>query len=156
MLYDLSKYIFCYVNSMAELEEITQENKQLDEVQPFYAVLKIVECHSDKREQETLNKKISQLIGKKLPTFDALNNPEVNQFRFNMRSFVDKISKQRQKLGWKEQLMYQCPPRMYSGEVDFILKEAEEMNQVYQKGKIILSATAEETTEVKKTFKKTF
>lgn len=63
MLHDCNSYIFSCTNSMAETEELLDENRRLCDVKPFAAVLKIVERKGDKAEN-SLNVQISHLIGK--------------------------------------------------------------------------------------------
>lgn len=62
-LHDSSSYIFSCINSMAETEELLDENKRLCDVQPFVSVLKVIERMGDKADK-TLNVQISRLIGK--------------------------------------------------------------------------------------------
>lgn len=63
-LHDMSVYIFMCINNMAELEELTDENRRLCDIRPTGAVLKIAECFGDKADN-TLNVQISHLIGKR-------------------------------------------------------------------------------------------
>lgn len=63
MLHDSSCYSIYYVNAMAQREMLLDENKRLCDVQPFLAVLNIVERQED-IEDNLLNAKISSLIGK--------------------------------------------------------------------------------------------
>lgn len=64
MLHDMSVYIFTYVNNMAELEELVDENVRLCDIRPTAAVLKITERKGDKADH-TLNVQIGHLIGKR-------------------------------------------------------------------------------------------
>lgn len=64
----MSVYIFMYVNSTAELEEICDETRRLCDVRPAGAVLKISECIGNKADQH-LNVQIGQLIGKRIILF---------------------------------------------------------------------------------------
>ncbi|XP_018318828.1 phosphatidylinositol 4,5-bisphosphate 3-kinase catalytic subunit delta isoform [Agrilus planipennis] len=117
MLHDMSVYVFLYVNSMSELERITDENRRLCDVRPTGATLKLTECHADKAEHQ-LNIQISHLIGKRLQEFDALSSAEINDFRFKMRKLGDEIAYERSKLSWQERLHYQFPPRLAQGNVN--------------------------------------
>ena len=63
LLHDANSYIFCCINSLAETEELIDENKRLCDIRPFSSVLKIVERKGDKAEI-VLNQQISLLIGK--------------------------------------------------------------------------------------------
>lgn len=111
MLHDCNSYIFSCTNSMAETEELLDENRRLCDVKPFAAVLKIVERKGDKAEN-SLNVQISHLIGKGLHEFDSLKNSEVNYFRGKMRALADEMARDRQNKTWLERLYYQFPPRI--------------------------------------------
>lgn len=63
MLHDMSVYVFACINTMAELEEFSDENRRLCDIKPFCSILKITECTSDKADK-ILNTQISHLIGK--------------------------------------------------------------------------------------------
>nr|XP_018902794.1 PREDICTED: LOW QUALITY PROTEIN: phosphatidylinositol 4,5-bisphosphate 3-kinase catalytic subunit delta isoform [Bemisia tabaci] len=111
LLHDANSYIFCCINSLAETEELIDENKRLCDIRPFSSVLKIVERKGDKAEI-VLNQQISLLIGKSLHEFDSLKNPEVNSFRSRMKQLADDEIRKRQHKSWFERLLYQFPPRL--------------------------------------------
>lgn len=54
-----------FVNSMAQMEEVTDESKRLCDIKPTGAVLKIAEC-SEEKTDHPLNVQISHLIGKRM------------------------------------------------------------------------------------------
>ncbi|KAF5291172.1 hypothetical protein FQA39_LY14414 [Lamprigera yunnana] len=110
-LHDMSVYIFMCINSIAELEEITDENRRLCDIRPTGAVLKITECLGDKADN-SLNVQIGHLIGKRLQEFDALSSPEINDFRFKMRKLGDEVAQDRSKYSWEKRLYYQFSPRV--------------------------------------------
>uniref|UniRef100_A0A1Y1N7Q3 PI3K-RBD domain-containing protein n=1 Tax=Photinus pyralis TaxID=7054 RepID=A0A1Y1N7Q3_PHOPY len=110
-LHDMSVYIFMCINSMAELEELIDENRRLCDIRPTGAVLKITECVGDKADN-SLNVQIGHLIGKRLQEFDALSSPEINDFRFKMRKLGDEVAQDRSKRSWEKRLYYQFAPRL--------------------------------------------
>lgn len=63
-LHDISHYIFSYVNSMAEREQLEDESKRLCDVRPLGATLIITE-RSGKKADDSINISIGHLIGKR-------------------------------------------------------------------------------------------
>lgn len=110
-LRDFSSYIFACINSMAENEELEDENKRLCDVRPFCCVLRLIERKGNKAEK-SLNIQISHLIGKGLHEFDSLKNSEVNDFRWKMKALADEIAQSRQNKSWMDKVRYQYPPRL--------------------------------------------
>ncbi|XP_050432835.1 phosphatidylinositol 4,5-bisphosphate 3-kinase catalytic subunit delta isoform [Adelges cooleyi] len=111
MLHDSSSYSIIYVNAMAQRVTLVDENKRLCDVQPFLAVLSIVERQEDKADN-VLNAQISNLIGKGLMEFDSLKSSEVNQFRGKMKALADQMQADRRRQSWLERLLYQFAPRL--------------------------------------------
>lgn len=109
-LHDMSVYVFMYVNSMSEMEEINDESRRLCDVRPTGAVLKITECVGEKADH--LNVHITHLIGKRLQEFDALSSPEINDFRFKMRRLGDDSVRDIKRKPWLDRLCYQHPPKV--------------------------------------------
>ncbi|KAB7495626.1 hypothetical protein Anas_10533, partial [Armadillidium nasatum] len=66
------------------------ENQCLHEINLFINILKVVER-----------------IG--LKEFDALKNPEVNDFRWKMRNECDEVVRDRNKQSWESQVLYLHP-----------------------------------------------
>lgn len=110
-LQDASSYVFSCINSMAATEELLDESKRLCDVKPFEAVLRLIEKKGNKSEK-MLNAHISHLIGKALHEFDTLKNPEVNYFRWKMKTLTDDIHRSCQNKDWLERLCCQYPPRI--------------------------------------------
>ncbi|KAJ8980774.1 hypothetical protein NQ317_016025 [Molorchus minor] len=110
-LHDMSVYTFTYINSMAEREKLHDESRRIGDIRPTGAVLVITECREEKAD-ESVNITIGQLIGKRLQEFDALNNTEINDFRFKMRKMGDEMTQRRSKQTWQERMFYQFPPRI--------------------------------------------
>lgn len=63
MLHDSSSYVFSCINSMAENEELEDENRRICDVRPFCSVLRLIERKGNKAEK-SLNNQISHLLGK--------------------------------------------------------------------------------------------
>ncbi|GAB6031821.1 hypothetical protein CHUAL_010223 [Chamberlinius hualienensis] len=111
LLRDKQWYIFMCTNWQAEHEELVDETRKLCDIKPFLSVLKVVERKGDKAEN-LLNAKIGLVIGKGLHEFDALKNPEVNEFRWKMRALCEEIAKEREKKGWLDKILYKYPVRL--------------------------------------------
>lgn len=111
MLHDASSYVFACINSMAENEELDDENRRICDIRPFCSVLRIIERKGNKAEK-SLNNQISHLIGKGLHEFDSLKNSEVNDFRWRMKNLGDEIAQSRQNMSWLDKMNYQYPPRL--------------------------------------------
>ncbi|XP_047485037.1 phosphatidylinositol 4,5-bisphosphate 3-kinase catalytic subunit delta isoform-like isoform X1 [Penaeus chinensis] len=114
-LHELSAYHFACVSQRSETLELMDETKCLQEINPFLCVLKVVERKGNETEK-LLNLQIGQLIGKELQKFDALKNPEVNEFRWKMKAVCDEVVASRNKLTWTEQVQYQYPARIAANE----------------------------------------
>lgn len=110
-LRDATSYVFSCINSMAEAEELRDENRRLCDIRPFCSVLKVIEREGEKGDK-ILDNQISHLIGKGLHEFVALKNSEVNDFRWKMRLLGDELAQSRQKKSWEEKVCYQFPPRL--------------------------------------------
>ncbi|XP_044753388.1 phosphatidylinositol 4,5-bisphosphate 3-kinase catalytic subunit delta isoform isoform X2 [Coccinella septempunctata] len=110
-LYDISGYVFMYVNNMAEQVKVIDECRRLCDTRPVGGIFKIVEAKTDKLD-ETTSGQVGHLIGKRLQEFDSMNSPEINNFRFKMRKLGEDIAKSREKLTWQQKVFYQFPPRI--------------------------------------------
>ncbi|XP_077998659.1 phosphatidylinositol 4,5-bisphosphate 3-kinase catalytic subunit beta isoform-like [Glandiceps talaboti] len=110
-LLDMRSYVFMCINQTAELEELVDEKRRLCDVKPFRPVLKLVNKEGNRQEQ-ILNSQISVLIGKGLHEFDAMNEPEVDDFRKNMRQFAEQISMNRATQTWEDRAKYLYPPEL--------------------------------------------
>lgn len=62
-LRDANSYVFSCINSMAEAEELRDENRRLCDIRPFCSVLKVIEREGEKGDK-ILDNQISHLIGK--------------------------------------------------------------------------------------------
>ncbi|XP_063531233.1 phosphatidylinositol 4,5-bisphosphate 3-kinase catalytic subunit delta isoform [Cydia strobilella] len=111
MLHEMSDYVFQFINSLAVLEEVNDENKRLRDIKPTFGVLKIVE-RSMRPGEQFLNMQISHLIGKGLNEFDNLRSSEVNDFRTRTRYIAEESLVKRARATPLERLRYQCPPRL--------------------------------------------
>lgn len=110
-LRDGQYYVFMCINQNAEQEELVDENRRLCDVRPFQSVLKVVERKGDKAEK-LLNAQIGVLIGKGVHEFDALRNPEVNDFRWKMRALCEEVAGERERQEWKSKMLYKFPERL--------------------------------------------
>ncbi|KAK9873151.1 hypothetical protein WA026_021384 [Henosepilachna vigintioctopunctata] len=110
-LYDISDYVFMFVNGMAEHIKVVDECRRLCDIRPTGAILKVVEAKTDKLD-ETTSTQVGHLIGKRLQEFDSMNSPEINNFRFKMRKLGEDVAKSREKLTWQQKVFYQFPPRI--------------------------------------------
>lgn len=110
-LHDPSSYHFACISHQSETLELMDETKCLQDITPFMWILKVVERKGNESEKR-LNLQIGQLIGKDLQKFDALKNPEVNEFRGKMKALCDEVVASRNKLTWSERVQYQYPARI--------------------------------------------
>ncbi|XP_063292710.1 phosphatidylinositol 4,5-bisphosphate 3-kinase catalytic subunit delta isoform isoform X1 [Pelobates fuscus] len=113
MLSHPSSYVFTCINQTAEQQELEDEQRRLCDIQPFLPVLRLVAREGD-RAEKLLNSQISLLIGKGLHEFDALNDPEVNDFRSKMRMFCEDTAMQRQRMTWQSWMETNFPLQLES------------------------------------------
>ncbi|CAH1772431.1 unnamed protein product [Owenia fusiformis] len=111
-LKDRNNYVFMCISSLAVREELVDESRRLNDIRPFQPMLKVVERTGNK-EEKLLNSQISVLIGKGLNEFDAMNSPEVNDFRHKMRRICEQVGEERDGKSWYEQMLYKYPPEIY-------------------------------------------
>ncbi|CAG2112887.1 unnamed protein product, partial [Medioppia subpectinata] len=123
-LHDKQTYVFTYVDmSSSEQQELDDEEVRLCDVCPFLALLRLIEKKGDKAALQ-LDAQIGLLIGKNLKEFDSLKNPEVNDFRFKMRTYAEEVAQQREQKTWIEKMIYQFPIGIdFSRELPVYLKE---------------------------------
>ncbi|KAH0946844.1 hypothetical protein HN011_008570 [Eciton burchellii] len=110
-LKDAPSYVFSFINSNAEIEELRDETRRLCDIKPFCSVLKVIEREGIKSDRN-LDSQIGLLIGKGLHEFAALKNSEVNDFRWKMRLLGDEVALARQKNCWIDKVRYQFPSRI--------------------------------------------
>ncbi|XP_054983836.1 phosphatidylinositol 4,5-bisphosphate 3-kinase catalytic subunit beta isoform [Sorex araneus] len=108
LLMEIDAYMFACVNQTAVYEELEDETRRLCDVRPFLPVLKLVTRSCDPGEK--LDSKIGVLIGKGLHEFDALKDPEVNEFRVKMRKFSEEKLQSLVGLSWIDWLKQTYPP----------------------------------------------
>nr|ALY05366.1 phosphatidylinositol 3-kinase [Palaemon carinicauda] len=145
-LHDLSLYHFSCVSNQAERIGLMDETKCLQEINPFLYILKLVERKGNETEK-LLNLQIGTLIGKDLQKFDDLKNPEVNEFRWNMKVVCDEVVATRNKMSWIEQVQYQYPARIASN-ADLPLYISDRL----QDGQLLLSVQFDTSMQVQSTF----
>lgn len=115
-----SAYVFVCINSMAETEELLDENRRLCDVRPFCCILRVTERVTQQvggKADKVINNQISHLIGKGLHEFQALKNSEINDFRWKAKSLGDEIARSRLNMEWEERLYYQFPPRLADSDI---------------------------------------
>ncbi|XP_071607964.1 phosphatidylinositol 4,5-bisphosphate 3-kinase catalytic subunit beta isoform isoform X1 [Heliangelus exortis] len=108
LLMEIDSYMFSCVNQTAVHEELEDETRRLCDVRPFLPVLKLVTRNCDPGEK--LDSKIGVLIGKGLHEFDALQDPEVNDFRAKMRRLSEEKIQSLVGLSWMDWLKHTYPP----------------------------------------------
>ncbi|XP_073088362.1 phosphatidylinositol 4,5-bisphosphate 3-kinase catalytic subunit beta isoform isoform X4 [Manis javanica] len=108
LLMEIDFYMFACVNQTAVYEELEDETRRLCDIRPFLPVLKLVTRSCDPGEK--LDSKIGVLIGKGLHEFDALKDPEVNEFRIKMRKFSEEKIQSLVGLSWMDWLKQTYPP----------------------------------------------
>lgn len=112
VLRDRNAYVFtCVSERTSEREEFADEERRLCDVRPFQALLRLVDRRADKADR-AVNTQIGLLIGKGVNSFEALQSPEVNEFRRKMRSFCSSIADQRAEWPPLEQVKYRYPARV--------------------------------------------
>ncbi|RXM30673.1 Phosphatidylinositol 4,5-bisphosphate 3-kinase catalytic subunit beta isoform [Acipenser ruthenus] len=79
----MEAYMFECVNQAAVHEELEDESRRLCDVRPFLPALKLVTRNCG-RAEKLLDSKIGVLISKGLHELDALQDPEVKEFRAKM------------------------------------------------------------------------
>nr|XP_042709502.1 phosphatidylinositol 4,5-bisphosphate 3-kinase catalytic subunit beta isoform isoform X2 [Chrysemys picta bellii] len=108
LLMEIDSYMFSCVNQTAVCEELEDETRRLCDVRPFLPVLKLVTRNCDPGEK--LDSKIGVLIGKGLHEFDALQDPEVKEFRSKMRRISEEKLLSLVGLSWVDWLKHSYPP----------------------------------------------
>ncbi|XP_014816117.1 PREDICTED: phosphatidylinositol 4,5-bisphosphate 3-kinase catalytic subunit beta isoform, partial [Calidris pugnax] len=108
LLMEIDSYMFSCVNQTAVREKLEDETRRLCDVRPFLPVLKLVTRNCDPGEK--LDSKIGVLIGKGLHEFDALQDPEVKDFRAKMRRLSEEKIQSLVGLSWMDWLKHTYPP----------------------------------------------
>ncbi|XP_054839114.1 phosphatidylinositol 4,5-bisphosphate 3-kinase catalytic subunit beta isoform isoform X2 [Eublepharis macularius] len=108
LLMEIDSYMFSCVNQTAVREELEDETRRLCDVRPFLPVLQLITRSCDPGEK--LDSKIGVLIGKGLQEFDALQDPEVKEFRDKMGRISEEKMQSLIGLSWMEWLKYTYPP----------------------------------------------
>ncbi len=91
---DAKAYYVTYVSQQGSKEEVIDEFKTLRELRPFLNILKFNLRNKD-RAQHMFKKQVGHLIGLDLKKFDKLMSCEVNDFRWRMKVFANKIAQDR-------------------------------------------------------------
>ncbi len=91
---DADAYSVIYVSQNGRKEEVIDETKTYRELKPFLNILKFVKRNRD-RTQYQFKQRVGQLIGKDLRDFDKLRSCEVNDFRWRMKVFANRLAQER-------------------------------------------------------------
>ncbi|KAJ7324908.1 hypothetical protein JRQ81_017928 [Phrynocephalus forsythii] len=110
LLMEIDSYMFSCVNQTAVREELEDETRRLCDVRPFLPVLQLITRSCDPGEK--LDSKIGVLIGKGLHEFDALQDPEVKEFRIKMRRISEERMHSLVRLSWMDWLKHTYPPEL--------------------------------------------
>ncbi|XP_020648813.3 phosphatidylinositol 4,5-bisphosphate 3-kinase catalytic subunit beta isoform [Pogona vitticeps] len=110
LLMEIDSYMFSCVNQTAVREELEDETRRLCDVRPFLPVLQLITRSCDPGEK--LDSKIGVLIGKGLHEFEALQDPEVKEFRIKMRRISEEKMHSVVRLSWMDWLKHTYPPEL--------------------------------------------
>ncbi|XP_060098149.1 phosphatidylinositol 4,5-bisphosphate 3-kinase catalytic subunit beta isoform [Heteronotia binoei] len=108
LLMEIDSYMFSCVNQTAVREELEDETRRLCDVRPFLPVLQLITRSCDPGDK--LDSKIGVLIGKGLHEFDALQDPEIKEFRDKMGRISEEKMKSLIGLSWIDWLKHTYPP----------------------------------------------
>ena len=78
----------------SQQEDVIDENKSLRELKPFKNILKF-NVRRRNQAQHMFKKQVGQLIGMDMKKFDKMMNCEVNDFRWRMKVFSNKLAQDR-------------------------------------------------------------
>lgn len=111
---DFNAYFLSYVSQQGVKVEVDNESKTLRELNPFLNILKF-NMRTKDRAQYMFKRQVGQLIGIDLKKFDKMMSCEVNDFRWRMKVFANKLAQERRarlKESWRDRIMYQYPARL--------------------------------------------
>ncbi|KAK7093898.1 phosphatidylinositol 4,5-bisphosphate 3-kinase catalytic subunit delta isoform-like [Littorina saxatilis] len=106
-------YCFMFVNKVGEKEEILDESQNLNDVRPFWPVLKLVEKKGDKT-SKTLDRSVNNLIGKGPHKLDSYQPAEIEHFRKKMTELYQDINTARRGQTAMEKFEWRHPLRLRS------------------------------------------
>ncbi|KAG8135936.1 putative Phosphatidylinositol-45-bisphosphate 3-kinase catalytic subunit beta isoform protein [Naja naja] len=110
LLLEIDSYMFSCVNQTAVREELEDETRRLCDIRPFLPVLQLITRSCDPGEK--LDSKIGVLIGKGLHEFDALQDPEIKEFRIKMRQISEEKMQSLMGLSTMNWLKHTYPPEL--------------------------------------------
>ena len=91
---DPNVYYLSYISQVGSKEEVTDENKTFRELNPFLNILKF-NLRTKDLAQYMFKRQVGQLIGMDMKKFDKMMSCEVNDFRWRMRVFANKMAQER-------------------------------------------------------------
>lgn len=106
-------YCFMFVNKLAEKEEILDESQNLNDVRPFWPVLKLLEKKGDKN-SKTLERSVNNLIGKGPQKLDSFQPAEIDFFRKKMTEMCQEITTARRGQTAMDKFQWRHPIRLRS------------------------------------------
>lgn len=104
-------YCFVFVNRLGEKEEILDESQNLNDVRPFWPVLKLVEKRGDKT-SKTMDRRVNTLIGKGPHKLDSFQPAEMEHFRRKMTDLCQGINTTRRGQTAMEKFQWRHPLRL--------------------------------------------
>lgn len=104
-------YSFLFVNRLGEKEEILDESQNLNDVRPFWPVLKLIEKKGDKK-SKTMDRRINNLIGKGPHKLDSYQAAELDHFMKKMTDLCQSISTARRTQTALEKFQFRHPLRL--------------------------------------------
>ncbi|XP_076472546.1 phosphatidylinositol 4,5-bisphosphate 3-kinase catalytic subunit delta isoform-like [Babylonia areolata] len=104
-------YCFMFVNKLGEKEEILDESQNLNDVRPFWPVLKLVEKRGDKT-SKTIDRRVNNLIGKGPHKLDSFQPAEIEHFRRKMNDLCHQINTTRRGQTAMEKFQWRHPLRL--------------------------------------------
>nr|KAG5710060.1 hypothetical protein BaRGS_030136 [Batillaria attramentaria] len=100
-----------FVNKLGEKEEILDESQNLNDVRPFWAVLKLIEKKGDKN-SKTLERSVNNLIGKGPQKLDSFQPAEIDFFRRRISEMCHEITTARRGQTAIEKFQWRHPVRL--------------------------------------------
>lgn len=132
-------YCFMFVNKLGEKEEILDESQNLNDVRPFWPVLKLVEKKGDKN-SKTLERSVNNLIGKGPQKLDSFQPAEIDFFRKKMTELCHGITTTRRGQTAMEKFQWRHPIRLRSSP-----QIPEQLNGQLKDGCIVIDVGIQDT-----------
>ncbi|KAK0061228.1 phosphatidylinositol 4 5-bisphosphate 3-kinase catalytic subunit delta isoform-like isoform X2 [Biomphalaria pfeifferi] len=105
-------YYFSFINIFGEKEEVLDESQNLEQLQPLFPYLQLVEKNVDSSPQQILTKKINSLIGRGFQKQESFQAAEISDFKCKMSELCTQISTQRRSQTTMEKFEWRYPLRL--------------------------------------------